>query len=102
FTQRPVSDIDNETALFGKRNELRRGNQTTLRVKPAHQSFEAENPATLQHDFRLVVQAQLAAGYNVTKIGFQVGSLAGMIAHVRIKDHKSSATFIASFMHGDI
>ena len=54
-SQDVFADRHDETALLGDRNELARGHQTQLRMRPAHQRFESDDAASGDRDLRVIV-----------------------------------------------
>ena len=72
FGQDPVTDLDDQPALFGHGNERGRRQQPACRVNPADQRFEPAHAPGLGVDLRLVQQAELALLQRRADLVFQI------------------------------
>ena len=55
----PAAQIDDQTAVLGDLDESGRRDVAVLRVAPAQQRLDADEPVIVQAEFRLIVQMQL-------------------------------------------
>ena len=71
---------------------MARRDQSLLGMLPAHQRFETGDPAVIQREDRLVVDAQLVAFDGAVQLTLQVQVFGGKMAHARVETAVAAAS----------
>ncbi|MCY1223765.1 hypothetical protein D9M72_359040 [compost metagenome] len=91
--QDPLADRGDQAAVLGNRDELRRGDLSQFRMRPADQRFRAYQPSIACGNLRLVDQAELAPRQGLPQ---RAGDL--QAAHlVRLQLHRIEGVAVAPF-----
>ena len=69
---------------------------------PAHQRFETGDPAVIQREDRLVVDAQLVAFDGAVQVALEVQVFGGQVAHARFEHRVASASAGLGAIQGDV
>ena len=99
--QHPAPQGDDQPALLGQRDELRRPHQSALRVLPAHQRLGALGPI-LDVVLQLVVQAQLVALEPHPQMGLQRSTGRDGELHVGVEEAEGVAARALGLVHRQV
>src|SRR5688500_1871589 len=83
--ENPAPDRNDESCLFGDRDEAGRLHKTALRVLPSYESLETRDASRAQRDERLVVQPELALIDSSPEIRLQLKSRQRVAVHRAIE-----------------
>ena len=83
FAQRPVAQRLDQVRLFGDRDELPGRDPASLGVAPAHQGFDAADPAARDIDLRLIMQLQLPPRDRGPQCVLELDALGRLASHRR-------------------
>src|SRR5215470_13337829 len=93
LAQDPLAERDNGADLFRQGNEFFRGNQSELRVAPAHQRFDAAGLQGRDIDDVLIVQLEFIAREGIAKVDLELAAQSGIGIHL----HFEKAIAVAAF-----
>eukprot|EP01022_Parablepharisma_sp_SALTPOND_P027435 TRINITY_DN665_c0_g3_i1.p1 TRINITY_DN665_c0_g3~~TRINITY_DN665_c0_g3_i1.p1 ORF type:complete len:1952 (-),score=631.07 TRINITY_DN665_c0_g3_i1:246-6101(-) len=99
--QHPVAQREDQSGLFGQRDEVARWHHAALRVLPAHQHFGTSHAAAFD-DLWLVVQQQLVAVDGFAQAGLQRGAFQHGGLHGRVEEAQRIAAGFLGFIHGQV
>src|ERR1700679_1923304 len=80
--QNPRPDRNDQTGLFGQRNESGWRYHAPLRMRPTQQRLDADGPSAPGRETRLEMQDELATRHSGTQIDFQASPGAGLLVHL--------------------
>ena len=80
--QHPKPQRDDDAAVFGQRNELRRRHHAEAWVPPADQGLDADHLLCRQIDLRLVLEEEFVARHRLQQAALQVHALLQLEVHV--------------------
>ena len=102
FHQSPVAQRLDQVGLFCDRDELPRRDPPSLGVPPAHEGFNATDPAARNLHLRLIMQFQLPPCERSAQCVFDLDALGRLVSHRgRVELEALSAVRLDS-MHGDV
>src|ERR1700688_1602650 len=71
FVEHPTADFDNQSAIFRDGHELRRRDESLIRVLPAYQRLDACDLTSEEIHFGLIMQQKLISLERVAQAGFE-------------------------------
>lgn len=102
FVEHPRAEGTHQPGFFGDLDELRRGQQATRRVLPAHQGFHPADATGGQLHARLVVHAQLASLDAVAQLAEQPETVDRRVDACAVVNLPAVAAARLGPVHGDV
>lgn len=99
LAKHPPAEWQDQARLHGERDELRRWNQAALRVLPAHQRLQADDPAVRQAHDRLIVHRELLALDGTAQFSLQREARHGAGVHTRVEHGPAGLAPILGGIH---
>ena len=98
----PVAELDDQSGLFGDRDELGRRDRALGLVVPARQGFDRHHAPGIEFDDRLVMHIELIAPDRLTQIDFQRAALIGFRLHLGGIDMEAIAPRALRLVEGEV
>ncbi len=97
-----MPDRDDYPAFFRQRDELGGRHQAPLRVLPAHQGFQPDDPAGIEQHLGLVVNPELVALEGPPEVALRFQALQDLVAHSFFEHLVPGFAFLLGAVHGDV
>src|SRR5262249_23009583 len=85
LAERPFTDREDQSGLFGDRDELARRDETSLRMVPSDQSFKARKLACFEHHDRLIEDPEFVTFHCASQVCLVFEKAYGRLAHFERK-----------------
>ena len=102
LAQHPAPERHDQPALLGDRDERAREHDPLLRVAPAHQRLDGDDPALVEVDERLVVELELVVVERAAQVLLELEALHHAPAHAAVEQLEARAAAVLGAIHGDV